>query len=351
MLHVAYDITSLAESPRGGIAQVCYHTIRQAARHDGITPVACYRSGNPENLAAPGVATRRIYPLSGLCGAKYDIAHSLCHRTLKVRARKNVYHVHDIWSLRSNPYQSPAFQRKLGQRMRGDILRADFVLTISETTRQNLLALDLIAPERTRAIHLGFDPEPENADRAVDPAVTVLKDEPYVLFVGCLEVRKNLGHVVDAVRPLDKIHLVLAGAPGFGYTDRIRPQLGSFPEHRLHHFSRLDRLDLKVLYENAAVLLLPSWEEGFGLPIIEAMANGCPVITSSRSANAEVAGDGAILVDPENPIESRYAIERLIDDDSYRAAMIESGKRRSKMFTWQNYFGGLVEVYERLLAS
>ncbi|UCE24295.1 MAG: glycosyltransferase, partial [Candidatus Zixiibacteriota bacterium] len=100
---------------------------------------------------------------------------------------------------------------------------------------------------------------------------------------------------------------------------------------------------------NAVATLLPSWEEGFGLPIVEAMSNGCPIVTSNRSANAEVGGEGAILVNPENPDESREAIERLIEDQSFRNRMIEAGRRRASLFTWERYFDRLVDIYDRLL--
>jgi len=351
MLHIAYDITSLTQSPLGGIAEVCYHTVRQAANRDGVKPVGCYRGGDVGALSALKVDTRRVHLLSGLLPPTYDIAHSLCHRTLNVRARKTVYVVHDIWSLKPNPYQSPDFQKKLGRRLRDDILRADFIVTSSETTRQALLETGLVPPERSRAVHLGFEHESLSTSEELDPAVAALQGRTFVLFVGCLEVRKNLGHVLDAARPLEKVHVVLAGTPGHGFNEQIKQKLAAYPDGRLHHFTGLGRADLKALYGNAIALLLPSWEEGFGLPIVEAMAYGCPVITSNRSANAEIGGDAAVLVDPEKPGESQSVLERLLEDDSYRAAIIESGKSRANMFTWRKYFDNLMETYRQLLGE
>jgi glycosyltransferase involved in cell wall biosynthesis len=350
MIQVAYDITALADSPHGGVAQVCYHTLLQAGMHPDINPVAFYRSGPADKLPELKAPVRKLNPVLGSLSPRYDIAHSLCHRTLNVRARKKVYLVHDIWSLYPNPYQSADFQIKVGRRLRRDILKADYVLTHSETTRANLLSLDLIPAEKCDVVHLGWSPPTENSTGTSGSGVIgQLIQRQYVLYVGCLEVRKNLGHVVDAVRPLESVHLVIAGHPGYGYEDRVRPGLESFPQDRLHLLDVVGKDDLVALYRHAVALLLPSWEEGFGLPIVEAMACGCPVITSNRSANAEIGGDGAILIDPENPAESNLSVERLIDDPEYRAEKIEKGRRRASLFTWKKYFDRLVEIYRWLL--
>ncbi|MEW6411866.1 MAG: glycosyltransferase family 1 protein [Candidatus Zixiibacteriota bacterium] len=351
MIHVAYDITSYAVAPHGGIARVCYHTITQADRSPGIQATGYYRSGNISGLKLEKTLLRRSGPLTRLIGPRFDIAHSLCHRTLGAKAHKNVYMVHDVWSLSPNSYQSAAFQQKVGARQRDDILKADFVITISETTRKNLLALNLIDPSKCRAVHLGYAHDSSPAQSPQNPAIAPLLAKKYVLYVGCLENRKNLPHVIDAVLPLKSVDLVLAGQPGFGYKDKIQPSLAKFPSDRLHHLDIVETNDLNLLYQNAIATILPSWEEGFGLPILEAMANRCPVITSNRSANAEIAGDGAILVDPGSPDESRKAIERLIQDADYRASTIDAGMARSKSFTWEKYYARLVEIYKALMSS
>lgn len=351
MIHVAYDITSYAVSPHGGIARVCYHTITQADRSPDVQATGYYRSGNISGLKLDKTLLRRSGPLTGLIGPRFDIAHSLCHRTLRVKAHKSVYMVHDVWSLSPNSYQSAAFQQKVGARQRDDILRADFVITISETTRKNLLTLNLIDPSKCRAVHLGYAHGSSPTQPAQNPTVAPLLRKNYVLYVGCLENRKNLPHVIDAVLPIKSVDLVIAGQPGFGYKENIQPRLAGFPADRLHQLDIVETNDLNLLYQNAVATILPSWEEGFGLPILEAMANRCPVITSNRSANAEIAGDGAILVDPESPDESRRAIERLIEDADYRASIIDTGTVRSKSFTWEKYYARVVEIYKELVGS
>jgi len=349
MLRVAYDITSFAESPFGGIAQVCANTITQAAAAPDIEPVGFYKAGDPDNCRIDGVAVRKLTPFSSLIGPSYDIAHSLCHRRLKVRASRSVYTVHDVWSLQPNRYQSAAFQKKVGARLRRDILEADFIVTISETTRQNLLALELVAPERCQAVHLGVDMPRPSEPSEISPDLAPVFGKRYVIYVGSLEIRKNIGHLLEALRALKDVDLVLAGRPGFGYRDNIEARIKQFPPQRLHLLPKVNRKDLALFYQNAVAMILPSFEEGFGLPIVEAMACSCPVITSNRSANAEIGGEAAILVDPEAPQESRLAVGRLIDDDEYRDRIIAAGHSWVKQFRWDEYYRELLAIYRALL--
>ena len=95
--------------------------------------------------------------------------------------------------------------------------------------------------------------------------------------------------------------------------------------------------------------MLPSWEEGFGLPILEAMVYGCPIITSNRSANAEIGGEGAILINPENHKESISAIEQLKDDAGFRNKKIQDGYRQAKKYSWKSYTDNLYQLYKSLL--
>ena len=104
-----------------------------------------------------------------------------------------------------------------------------------------------------------------------------------------------------------------------------------------------------ALYRHALAALQPSWEEGFGLPILEAMGHGCPVITAGCSAPPEIVGEAGILVDPAKPAQSRQALERLLDDQFYRRRLIDAGRARASHFTWENYFATLSDAYQRLL--
>lgn len=350
MIRVAFDVTSYLQSPYGGIAQTCLNTIHQASAHREVEACAYYRRGKSGRVDLFGVPLIRM-PLLPLAPAKeYDVVHALCHRRPRLKGRNLVYTVHDVWSLVPNNYQSAAFQRKVGRRMRREIARADLVITDSECTRESLLALELVETDRCRTVPLGVRIPQYNDLTSEKSKVARTPDRPYVLFVGRLENRKNLGHVLAAVAPLSQLDLVLVGEPGFGYEENIRGLLDRFPHDRRHLFSRVPPAELAGLYFGATATLLPSLEEGFGLPILEAMAHKSPVITSNCSACAEVAGEAAIKVDPADPDQSRAALQRLLHDSVWRSSLVEAGLKRAGMFSWSRYFENLISAYRSLLS-
>lgn len=349
MIRIGYDVTALAHSAYGGIAQVCLHTLRQAGRNPDMDAHGYYRSGRPSEEVNRELSLKKMSLGDRWWGESFDIVHGLCHRLPRLRGRRSVYTLHDVWSLYPNRYQSPSFQKKIGARMRRELTLVDFVVTDSETTRTNLLELDLAPPEKVAAAHLGVETPPENDDPPVPPALADLVATKYVLFVGRLEYRKNLGHVVDAVASLPGVNLVLVGQPGFGYEESVKEQLGRIDSARLHLFDQVNDHELSVLYRHAIATMLPSWEEGFGLPILEGMSHGSPVITSNCSAATEVAAEAAVLVPPDDPATSRAAVERLLEDPPFRDMLIHAGRVRAATFTWERYIERLVEIYQQVL--
>lgn len=346
MIEIAYDLTPYLANPYGGIARVSYNTYLQAVKSSVVKPVA-FCNGK---ITFHSDTIQPVLKTAGkkIFGKTYPIAHSLNHRLLPVKAKKTVYTLHDVWSLSPNKYQAPEFQKKLAARITRDLQKADLIVTISETTQKNLLRLQLIPPEKCRFVHLGCE-KLALSPLAVNSGIKDILPKKYVLFVGCIEVRKNIEHVLEAVKPFDDLMLVLAGSPGYGY-ERIAERIEQFPQERLYRFTHGSRNELAHLYANATALLLPSWEEGFGLPIVEAMSAGCPVITSNLSANAEIGGDGALLVSPEKPEESTEYIRRLLKDESFVSTRKRAGTKRATQFTWEKYFNQLSAFYTDLIS-
>jgi len=351
MIFVAYDVTALAENPHAGIARVCRHTLVEAAASGAVTPLALYRRGNPEYLDIEGVAIRRIGWFDRFAPAQWDIVHALGHRIPSVRKKRLVYSLHDVWSLYPNPYQSPEFQRRFGSRMRREIQRADVVVAVSQATKDKLLELGLVEPARCVVVPNGVARRDNTADRDEAPPDHALVPRRFVLFVGRLEVRKNLGHVVDAVRPLGDLKLVLVGERGYGGEHIESDTLAKFPADRLVRFERLPEAQLDWLYRHTLAVLLPSWEEGFGLPILEAMIRGCPVITSNCSGAAEVGEGAAMLVDPHEPAQSRHHLETLRDDPALRGERVAESLVRAGQYSWAKSFELLLHVYRALMES
>ena len=290
----------------GGVAHVCYNTVKHVANHSHLQPFAFYRDGTNSHFDLD-LPFKKLSLFDNFKNRNLKIAHSLCHRTLSVKADYHIYTVHDVWSFKKNSYQSDSYSKKIGQRMIKEIQKADHVVAISQTTLNNLLEYEIIAPEKCSCIHLGVELL-EKKKNFQNPALKSLLNLNFVLFVGCLEIRKNISHLLEAVYPFSDLHLVIAGSPGYEYDETIKPLLGKFPQERLHVIHKVERSDLAYLYEAAFATLYPTWEEGFGLPILEAMVHGSPMITSNRSANAEIGGEGAILRNKdEEPFMERYA--------------------------------------------
>ena len=351
MRSVACDITAYARNRYAGIARVSYHTVRELEKFSDLAVTAYYAKGDPGRFEGSSIAVRKHRPWTYRIGRSFDIAHSLCHRQLAVEAQYKVYTVYDAWSFRPNEYQSPEFQEKLGERMRRDLDESHLVLTISEWTRSELIQLGVVDPEYCYALPIGIAVPTKEEMEAARPVVPVQGLKQFALYVGRLENRKNLPHIIEAVRPFNELGLVLVGEPGYGYDEGVKDMLASFPQERLVALSRIGDSELLWLYQHALVTMLPSWEEGFGLPMLEAMAAGSPVITSDRSGCAEIARGAAFMVDPAEPEQSRRAIEQIREDAKFRNQLIGDGKRRAAEYTWTRYGKSLRECYDRLTAE
>lgn len=170
-----------------------------------------------------------------------------------------------------------------------------------------------------------------------------------VLAVGTLEPRKNLRRVVDAFLMIDDptLKLVIAGGRGWGDTE-IDHLIAKNPG-RIELRGYVETDDLRELYRKAAMLVYPSLYEGFGLPVLEAMSLGCPVITSKVSSLPEVGGDAAMYVDPLDTEAIAEAMTNLLADEPRRASMAQKGVERARTFSWEACAEQTVELYEQLL--
>lgn len=165
----------------------------------------------------------------------------------------------------------------------------------------------------------------------------------YLLWVGTTEPRKNLRGLLTALaRTRHDLPLVVVGPEGWG-ADVARLLADAGP--RVRRLGRLPDTDLHAVYAGATVFVWPSLREGFGMPVLEAMAHGTPVVTSATTSTAEVAGDAGVLVDPTDVDALASAVDALVDDPSRRAELAEAGRARAARFTWEACAAGLVEVY------
>lgn len=240
--------------------------------------------------------------------------------------------VYDL-AFRLRPAEVPWQQRiYLGSILRPALEQAAAVMVISEKTRQDLLDCYPIPglEARTSVVPLGFA-----STVAAGPLPDGL-NPGFILAVGTIEPRKNYPRMLAAYRALrsriDAPPLVIAGRPGWAYGDtlqRIQTEPG------VRYLGHVDEATLAALYESASVLAFPSLYEGFGLPLLEAMARGLPAVAGRVGAMPELAGDAAELVDPEDVGEIAAALERVLGDDALREQYSTEGKKRAAGFTWE----------------
>jgi glycosyltransferase involved in cell wall biosynthesis len=291
-------------------------------------------------------------PLDRLVGASLDLVHSPTPLLVPCRKGKRVVTVHDLFFLKHPDMVEGEALRDYVPLVRDHVRRADGVLCVSEYTAAETRRLLDVPEEKIAVTPHGVDPAYREApdDDRVDEALRRLRlPRGGILYVGTSEKRKNLVTLVMAYMTLARRRrlppLLLAG-PGSDWAQggsRVGPQIVAT--------GYLDKPDVRALMAASAVLVLPSLEEGFGLPVVEAMAAGLPVVCSRGSALSEVAGDAACLVDAQDANALARAIERLLDDRALAAEMRRRGLERSLRFDWQDTAARTLAFYRKVLGS
>jgi glycosyltransferase involved in cell wall biosynthesis len=240
--------------------------------------------------------------------------------------------VYDL-AFRLRPAEVPWQQRAYMGSVLGPALRqAEAVLVISETTRDDLLNCYPLPGLENKVAVLPLGVTSSAPAGPLPPGL-----EPgFILAVGTVEPRKNYPRLLAAYRRLrsrvDVPPLVIAGRPGWAYGDTLK-RIEAEPGVR--YLGHVDEGTLTALYESAAVLAFPSLYEGFGLPLLEAMAHGLPSVVSAVSALPELGGGAAIVVDPEDVSSIEDGLERLLGDPALRTELGAEGRRRAASYSWE----------------
>ncbi len=337
-------------------------------------PVAATAQATAEALTAPPwfAGLRRRMAASTWAVNAYDAVSEVWRRRLLRGEHGAVFHspnyflpdydgpkvatVHDL-SIYRFPETHPAARRRYFElAFERSLRRADALITDSEAVRQELMADFGVAPERVTAIPLGVDESfhPRSADE-VQPTLARhgLQPDGYLLSVATLEPRKKLDRLITAYAQLPgtlqrQYPLVLTGAPGW----LDGPIRAAIEQGRgagwLKFLGYVPEAELPLVYAGARALAMISIYEGFGLPVLEAMASGVPVLTSNRSCLPEVAGDAALLVEPDEVDAIVEQLQRLLTDAPWRSASREAGLRRAAALTWDRCLQATADVYARL---
>jgi glycosyltransferase involved in cell wall biosynthesis len=201
--------------------------------------------------------------------------------------------------------------------------------------------------DRLRLVPWGVRAETPSADERERVRSRFALDRPFILFCGTVEPRKNLHRVLEAYRALDPPNLDLVIAGPKGWREDIEQPLSELMG-RARWLGFVPSRDLGVLYADATVVVYPSLEEGFGFPVLEAMAQGAPVVTSAGTATEEVAGDAALLVDPLDTEAIAHAIGRVVDDHDLARRLGEAGRARAAIYTWERTAELMAGIYDEV---
>lgn len=298
-----------------------------------------------------------LNPFRRWSGMSDEIFHSFALQLPELRHSRRVVTVHDCWTLKPNEYQDKKFQKVQSRKLVHAIRHAHAIVVPTQAVRSQLTEWDASLLSKTHVVHWGATLEgvAENTQTfgAIDLPIPLrdyfLENRPYALVVANIENRKNHHLIFQAMKNMKGLDLILAGESGFG-AEQILEEMGDIPvDLRIEHFSDLDVRSLASLYDRATVVVSASKDEGFGLPVLEAMTRGKPVLLSKISAHDEIAGGAALYFDPvDGAPELREYLETLKSDPYVQRDLSERGQKRAKLFSWEFTAQKLIEIYEKL---
>jgi glycosyltransferase involved in cell wall biosynthesis len=371
-LRIAIDARKLRDY---GIGTYVRNLIRHLARIDQTTDyvVLCREYDRQivaefgENFravpeASPGYSIREqiTVPLD-LRRERADLFHAPHYVLPALTPCKSVVTIHDCIHLRFPQY----LPHKLGYAYARSAMwlsahRSSRVLTVSEASKRDILDYVTVPPTKIDVIYNGID-ELFSTSPPEDDVARVREryqlDHPFILYAGNIKPHKNLERTIEAFHLLrrssefEQVKLVIIGDEIAKYA-ALRHAVH---RHKLHKhvrfFGFVQHSTLAILYRLAAVFVFPSLYEGFGLPPLEAMASGTPVVTSNVSSLPEVVGDAALLVDPLQPEAIAEAMRRVLTDSTLRADMRSRGLARARQFSWERSIRRVREIYAEVLES
>ncbi|MCY1669377.1 glycosyltransferase family 4 protein [Rhizobium sp. SL86] len=301
--------------------------------------------------------------------SKTQIMHWTYPLPLKMRGARNVYTLHDLVPLRL-PYATLDRKSSYLKLVNRCVREADVIATVSETSRSDIIRILNCDPDKVvntyQAVSLPVAlVQMDDAEvQAKVEGIFGLKHKGYFLFFGAIEPKKNVGRLTEAFLTSNvSSQLAIVGPTGWQsdqelrfFNDMAQRQLkktGPFPtaDQKLFRFEFVPLALLIALIKGARATIFPSLIEGFGLPILESMLLGTPVITSKGGATEEIAGDAALLVDPYNTLEIASAIQKIDGDGELRQKLGALGQQRATLFSPERYHERLQALYQPLLAG
>jgi glycosyltransferase involved in cell wall biosynthesis len=286
-----------------------------------------------------------------------DILHGTNYSVYPCRKSLKVMNIYDLTFIKYPDY-TDSVVKKYTETVKRCLKWTNLVLTISESSKKDIINYLKVEPEKVYVIPLAsryyanyLSPE---IILELDKQIKYDFSKPYLLFVSTIEPRKNITAIISAFNYLKQKYkiehqLILIGKKGWSYEPIFAAIENSPWSSEIHHLNYLSDELVALFYLRADVFVYPSHYEGFGLPVLEAMTLGTPVVTSNTSSIPEVAGDAAILIDPNDSMQLAEAILKVISDRQLRQELIKKGKERAKLFSWERTAKETLNAYRTIL--
>ena len=377
-MRVGFDIGPITHA-RSGVGNYCLHLLKALLELEGLDIsgfAAQSRKLDLESLGGPlrhrhlPIPARAMYKIWSTFGMPavdsmlggVDVYHATNYFLPPVKRAKRVLTIHDVGFKKHPELCSPRIVGPFAQKVAGFAREADAVIADSESTRKDIIELLGVSADRVHTVHLGTDPLMRpitRTDAIARVGSSFAIGAPYILFVGTIEPRKNLASLIKAfnqIRDEFPHKLVVAGARGWiseaEFVNLIEAGSALLSGHHDPKFGNrvelpgfVEQRDLSALYCAADAFVFPSYYEGFGLPVLEAMACGCPVITANNSSLPEVGGDAAEYCDANDIDSISDAMRRVLSNGELREQMTERGFAQAAKFSWKKTAEQTAAVY------
>lgn len=294
-------------------------------------------------------------PLDTFFNAELDLTHSPIPLLLPTKGKKIVT-VYDLFFMDFPDLVQGEARKNFSRRIEQSLHSADGILVISKFVKDQIVNRFSLNEDKIKVVYLGVDPDYSN--KPSETHMEIVKNKyglpsKFILFVGAIEPRKNLVKLIEALgfirkKPVD-VSLVIAGKKGMDYQNLIRKIEDSQLQSKVLFLDYLPEIDLKALYHLASCLVFPSLCEGFGLPLVEAMASECPLVISRAPALPEIASDAALYFHPEDAEEMASQIITVLENEDKRRDLIEIGNHRVRDFSWTRTAENTLEFYGSVL--
>lgn len=346
---IGIDASRLSVPQRTGTEHYTHELLQAMVRYAGDDSMKLYVNSSrpPSDLPALGepicIPARRFWTIGRLAGEMLrrppDLLFVPAHIIPPIHPA-SVMTIHDLGYLTSAPFHPPSHRAWLDLSTRRSIASAVHLIAVSETTKRDLIERYEVPPSRVTVIYHGVRRPPTGDVSASESGIRerIGATGPFILAVGTIQPRKNYRTLIEAVASLRQKgfphQVVIAGKPGWDSAAFMRDVTRSGHSAWVHIVGYASPDVLDALYASAAVVAVPSFYEGFGLPALEAMARGTPTVVSNRGALPEICGGAALYVDPFDHQSLAFALESVLSDSALASQLIARGHERVSNFSW-----------------